>query len=98
MALRQYVDNGGNLYRGGNLGRSYIADGQFWAPESPLMPGYAEKYGVDFNELDFIARGKQMSKAPYITRPAPGLRLNPGGSLEVVNDPYSVLLDYFYMP
>ena len=98
LALRQYVDNGGKLYRGGNLGRSYVADGQFWAPESPLSFGYADNYGVDFNNLDFIVRGKQMNGAPYITRPAPGLRINPGGALEVVNNPYSVLLDYFHMP
>ena len=98
LELRQYVDNGGQLFRGGKLGRSNVADGQFWAPESPLNPGYADKYGVDFNKLDFVVGGRQVSGAPYITRPAPGLGTNTGGALEIVNNPNSVMLDYFYMP
>jgi len=98
LNLRQYVDNGGQLYRGGTLGKSKAAEGQFWATESPFNPGYANKYGVDFGNLDFVIGGKQSSGAPFITRPAPGLGNNAGGALEVVNSPYSVMLDYFYMP
>ena len=98
LQLRQSIDNGGQLYRGGTFGRSNVTDAQFWAAESPLNPGYANKYGVDFNKIDYIIGGKQISGSPYITRPAPSLGNNSGGGLEIVNNPNSVRLDFFYMP
>jgi len=98
LQLRKYVDDGGELYRGGTFGRSNVTDAQFWAPENPLNPGYAEKYGVDFSKTDYIIGGRQMQGGHYITRPAPGLGNNAGGGLEIVNNPNSVRLDFFYMP
>lgn len=98
LQLRKYVDNGGELYRGGTFGRSNVTDAQFWAPENPLNPGYANKYGVDFSKADYIIGGKQVPGTPYITRPAPGLGNNVGGGLEIVNNPNTVKLDFFHMP
>ncbi|MGB8451565.1 MAG: hypothetical protein WCD89_04465 [Anaerocolumna sp.] len=98
MELRKYVHNSGELYRGGTFGRSNVTDAQFWAPENPLNPGYANKYGVDFSKADYIIGGKQVPGTPYITRPAPGLGNNLGGGLEIVNNPNTVKLDFFHMP
>ena len=98
LELIKYVDNGGQLYRGGTFGRSNVTDGQFWAPENPLNPGYTNKYGVDFSKTDFIIGGKQVPGSPYITRPAPSLGKNAGGGIEIVNNPNSVMLDFFHMP
>jgi len=98
MKVRQYVDNGGQLYRGGTFGRSNVTDAQFWATENPLNPGYANKYGIDFSKIDYIIGGKQIPGTPYITRPAPALGNNVGGGIEIVNNPNSVKLDFFYMP
>ena len=98
MKVRQYVDNGGQLYRGGTFGRSNVTDAQFWATENPLNPGYANKYGVDFSKIDYVIGGKQIPGTPYITRPAPALGNNVGGGIEIVNNPNSVKLDFFYMP
>ena len=64
MKVRQYVDNGGQLYRGGTFGRSNVTDAQFWATENPLNPGYANKYGVDFSKIDYVIGGKQIPGTP----------------------------------
>jgi len=96
--VKNYVEEGGTLYRGGKFGRSKTTDAQFWAPESPYTPGYSDKYGVDFDELDYIIGGKLKEGEPFITRPAPGLGGNTGGAVEVVTNPNAVKLDFFYMP
>ena len=98
LKASSYVDNGGELYRGGTFGRSNVTDAQFWAPENPLNPGYAERYGVDFNNVDYIIGGKLNPGSQYITRPAPTLGTNAGGNVEIVTNPNSVKLDFFYMP
>ena len=72
-------------------------DAQFWAPESPLSPEYAERYGVDFSDMDYIIGGYVKEGSKFITRPAPGLGTNVGGAIEVVTPPNSVDLKYFYM-
>lgn len=92
------MDEGGELYRGGTLGRSKTTDAQFWAPESPFTPGYGEKYGVDFESLDYVIGGSLQDGQPFITRPAPALGNNGGGAIEIVTKPGTVKLDYFYMP
>ena len=46
QALRTDVARGAQIFRGGMLGRSFAAEGQFWAPENPLNPGFAERYGA----------------------------------------------------
>ena len=92
-----YVEAGGDLYRGGTLGRSNTTNAQLWATENPLTPGYADKYGVDFSKLDYIIKGKLKSGSSFVTRPAPGLGNNSGGGIEIVTPPGSVEVDYFYM-
>jgi RHS repeat-associated protein len=96
--VKTNIENGGSVYRGGTLERSNVAEGQFWAPENPLNPGYADRYGVDFSKIDFIVGGKVKPNSNFITRPAPGLGTNVGGAIEIVTDPNSVILDFFYMP
>ena len=97
LRVRKYVEQGGDLYRGGTLGRSNTTDAQFWATESPLSPGYSDKYGVDFDSLDYVIKGSIKSGTDFVTRPAPGLGNNIGGAIEVVTSPNSVKLDYFHM-
>ena len=97
IQVKDYVENGGMLYRGGTLNRSKTTDAQFWAPESPLTPGYAEKYGVDFNQMDYIIGGYIKKGTEFITRPAPGLGNNAGGAIEIVTPPNSVDFKFFYM-
>ncbi|MEW9700826.1 RHS repeat-associated core domain-containing protein [Paenibacillus sp. SI8] len=96
--VRQSINDGGDLYRAGTFGRSNTNDAQFWAPESPLNPGYAERYGVDFNQVDYVISGTINHNSPFITRPAPGLGNNAGGSIEVVTPANSVMLKWFHMP
>ncbi len=95
LLMRDYVVNGGHLYRGGTLGRSAAAEGQFWAAEHPSTPGYPDRYGVDFSKMEFIERGSVIPGTEFITRPAPGLNGNRGGGIEVVTPAFGVKLDAF---
>lgn len=97
LRVKKYVEDGGDLYRGGSFGRSNTTDAQFWAPESPLSPGYADKYGVDFKDTDYVIKGKLDPNADFITRSAPGLGNNSGGAIEIVTNPNGVKLDSFNM-
>ncbi len=65
--------------------------------ESPLSPGYADKYGVDFKDTDYVIKGKLDPNADFITRSAPGLGNNSGGAIEIVTNPNGVKLDSFNM-
>ncbi|MEA5095216.1 MAG: RHS repeat-associated core domain-containing protein [Sedimentibacter saalensis] len=98
LKLKDSINEEGYVYRAGQFGRSNTTDAQFWAPENPLNPGYAEKYGVDFKNIDYIIRGKIKTGTDFITRPAPGLGSNAGGALEIVTNPYDVIIDFFIMP
>lgn len=97
LGVRNYVEQGGDLYRGGTLGRSNTTDAQFWATESPMSTGYASKYGVDFDSLDYVIKGKIKPGTNFVTRPAPSLGNNTGGAIEVVTPPNSVKFDFFHM-
>ena len=97
LRVKKYVEDGGDLYRGGSFGRSNTTDAQFWAPESPLFPRYADKYGVDFKDTDYVIKGKLDPNADFITRSAPGLGNNSGGAIEIVTNPNGVKLDSFNM-
>jgi hypothetical protein len=100
QALRAEVSSGQQIFRGGTLGRSTAAEGQFWAAESPLNPGFADRLGAGSfsGSPEFMIGGTMRSGAPFITRTAPGLGLNAGGALEIVTNPWSVRLDFFHMP
>ena len=95
--IREAVEQGCELYRGGTLGRSKTVDAQFWATENPLLPGYADKYGVDFTQLDYIIKGRLKPNSEFVTRTAPGLGNNAGGGIEVVTTPFGVKIESFNM-
>lgn len=46
LKLRFEVGKGRPVYRGGTFRKSYAAEGQFWAPELSIEPGYAGRYGA----------------------------------------------------
>ena len=94
------VQNGATLYRGGTLGRSAAAEGQFWSLENPLAPGYAEKFGIPAENMnfDFVETGVLKPGAPFVTRAAPGIGANGGGAIEAVTEPGGVTLNWFSTP
>jgi hypothetical protein len=99
LRLRSEVAGGRPLFRGGTIGRSATGEGQFWAPESPLSPEYASRYGVaSFTEPDFVIEGTLREGTQFVTRTAPAVGSNPGGALEVVTEPNGVRVDSFHMP
>ena len=98
LQVKNNVQNGATLYRGGTFGKSNTTSAQFWATENPLSPGYADKYGVAFDKLDYVITAHLKKGAAFITRVAPGLGTNSGGGIEVVVNPNSVIMDSFYMP
>jgi uncharacterized protein RhaS with RHS repeats len=101
QALRSQVQSGTQIYRGGTLGASTAAEGQFWAAESPLSAGFASRYGaatLGEGTPQFIVGGTAAADATLVTRTAPAVGANPGGALEVVVPPGSVRLDFFHMP
>ena len=99
LELRRQVSNGAEIYRGGVLGKTNVAEGQFWAPENPLNPGYASRYGAGSysGPPDFVIGGNLKPGKPFITRHAPGVGSNAGGALETVTRANGVHLNYFYM-
>lgn len=86
LAAREAVENGATLFRGGTLGRSAGPEGQFWALEHPLSPGFAQRYGVPPENMpfDFIEYGKLKPGARFVTTPAPGVGPNRGGAINAV--------------
>lgn len=97
LAAREAIEGGATLYRGGVLGTSGGPEGQFWALENPLVPGYAQRYGVPAanQNFNFIEYGRIKPGAPFITRPAPG---GAADAIEAVVNPNSVKLDGFKSP
>lgn len=98
------VNNGATLYRIGTLGRSQAAEGQFWSLENPAKflskpEEFAAKFGMPAENLKsgqlFIEAGKLQKGASFVTRPAPAVGVNKGGSIEVVTNPGSVKLETF---
>jgi len=60
---------------------------------------YASKYGIaSGSKFDFVIGGRLGSGANFISRSAPAFGSNLGGAPEIVVNPNSVILDYFYMP
>jgi len=86
-----------------NWNGNYVK-GQCWASDNPLTtPDYARKYGLpaaNSGKPDWVAKGKVVG--PYKTRPAGPSFDNPenkGGATEVfIEDPASVVLEWFHMP
>jgi RHS repeat-associated protein len=100
LAARRAINGGATMYRGGVLGRSAAAEGQFWALESPLNLGYAQRYGIPAvnSAFDFVLSGVIKPGAKYITRRAPGIGSNAGGGVEVVVRSGGVNSRSFFMP
>jgi hypothetical protein len=101
QVLRSEVSAGAEIYRGGMFGRSAAGEAQFWAAESPLNPGFANRVGaatLGSGTPDFVLGGTLRSGAQFITRLAPGLGNNLGGALEIVTDPFAIRLTFFHMP
>jgi len=98
-ALRQ-VRGGATIYKGGVLGQSETSASQFFSLESPLNPGYAERYGIPAANanFNFILSGRVSPGAPLITRPAAGVAPNVEAGIEGVTTPGSFIIDSFYMP
>ena len=98
LAAKEAIEGGATLYRGGVLGRSAGPEGQFWALENPLLPSYAQRYGLPAGNqnFNFIEYGRIKPGAPFITRPAPGG--GPNAGIEAVVDPNSVKVNGFHMP
>ena len=99
LRARSSVEKGATLYKGGKLGVSAGPESQFWSLESPLNPGYAQKYGIPPKNanFDFVETATLRPGASFITRPAPGVGPNGGGALEVVVKPGGVQLTGFSM-
>jgi hypothetical protein len=99
LRLRWQVARGKPVFRGGAFGKSAAAEGQFWAPESPLAPGYNQRYGVaSFKEPDFVIQGTLKPSSRIVTRAAPAVGSNPGGAMEIVTRAGEVFAKIFHMP
>lgn len=101
QALQQSVAAGQPIYRGGNFPKSAGPEGQYWSPQNPLTPGYANSVGaanMGMRPPDFILGGRIRPGGNFITRPAPPFGGNIGGALEVVPESGCVQIDFFCMP
>jgi hypothetical protein len=99
-ALRQ-AQSGAPVYRGGGLGTQRAAEGQYWSFQNPAStPGYANRMGMPGTGAGepFIMGGRVNPSSPFITREAPGIGNNLGGSVEAVTQPGGVTIDWFHMP
>jgi hypothetical protein len=99
-ALKVAVEDGAPVYRQGMFGVQETSEGQYWASENPLATSdYAASYGTPGSaKPDWVMGGKVNAGEPFVTRPAPGLGGNPGGSPEVVTHPGGVGGLWFHMP
>jgi RHS repeat-associated protein len=102
QAALSQVQNGATIYRTGEFGVQNTGNAQFWAIESPAAtPGYAGQLGMPgatAPTFDWIMGGRVAPGSPVITRPAPGIGANAGGSMEAVVPPNGVKIDWFHMP
>jgi hypothetical protein len=101
LALRQSVADGQQVFRGGNFPKSAGPEGQYWSPQNPLNPGYADSIGaanLGTKPPDFILGGIVRPGANFITRAAPPFGRNAGGALEVVPESGGVQTEFFHMP
>jgi len=101
-ALRQ-VQSGAPVYRQGWTGTQRTFDSQNWALQNPATtPNFADQLGMPATatqgEYPWMMGGRVTPGAPVITRPAPGIGGNVGGSMEAVVNPGGVGIDWFHMP
>lgn len=98
------VSNDGTLYRIGTMNRSTAAEAQYWSLENPSnitdINIFPVKYGIPVENLKsgdlFIEIAKPKPNVPLITREAPGVGSNSGGSIEIVVPENGVSLESFH--
>jgi RHS repeat-associated protein len=98
LTARTAVSEGAPLYRVGTMGKSAGPEGQFWALEHPLSPGYAARYGIppeNVTNANFIETATLRPGTPFVTRTAPAVGANPGGGTEVVVAEGGVVMQSF---
>jgi hypothetical protein len=90
--------------RVGTLGTSHAGEGQYWSLENPAdylnnPKEFASRYGIPEENIRsgtlFIETGKIKAGSDFITRPAPEVGNNEGGSIEMVTNPNNVRLEAF---
>jgi hypothetical protein len=93
------AENGGNLYRAGEMGTSMGAESQYWSLTNPMTtPGYAAAMGMPNVTTNFITAGTLNPGASAIANEAAGLGANEGGGIQIVTSPNGVGLNWFHMP
>jgi hypothetical protein len=98
------VNNGASLYRIGTLKQSATAEAQFWSLENPAkiknISEFAQKYGLPEKNIKngdfFIEIGKPKTNVPKISREAPPVGGNEGGSIEIVVPMNGIELESFH--
>jgi hypothetical protein len=99
IAARTFVEEGVPIYRLGKIDVSDAAEGQFWSLNNPLTtPNYANNMGIppqNATSANFVIIGHLRSGTDFVTRPAPGIGQNQGGTVEVVVPRDSVQIDGF---
>lgn len=95
------VQSGATVYRQGSFGVRNTADAQFWSLQNPATTrGFANQMGMPSSAAkpDWIMGGTVSPGSPVITRPAPGIGANAGGSIEAVVPSGGVRNLWFHMP
>ena len=95
------VQSGATVYRQGSFGVQNTADAQFWSLQNPAATrGFANQMGMPGGAAkpDWIMGGTVSPGSPVITRPAPGIGANAGGSMEAVVPSGGVRNLWFHMP
>lgn len=97
LDLKLSIQQGNPVFKAGVKGESNAAKSQFWATESPLNPGYADRYGIppQLAKFDFILAGNSKEDVEFVTRQAPGVESNLGGGIEAVFREGDVRIDSF---
>ncbi|HEU0296345.1 MAG TPA: RHS repeat-associated core domain-containing protein [Anaerolineales bacterium] len=94
LQARTAVENGANLYKFGTLENSNLYNSQYWSLDNPVLnPSYINDYGIPAGNTQgtqFLAVGKIVDGANFITRTAPGVGSNLGGAIEVVVEEFGV--------
>jgi hypothetical protein len=99
-ALRQ-VQSGTTVYRQGQLGFQNTGNAQYWSLQNPAStPNYANQMGMPSaaGGETWIMGGQLKPGSPVITRPAPAIPPNAGGTIEAVTQPGGVSINWFHMP
>jgi hypothetical protein len=96
------VRAGRTIYRQGTFEVQETTGAQYWSLLNPASTReYANKMGMPGNPksaVDWIMGGTLRPSTPAVTRPAPGIGVNSGGTMETVVRPNGIQIDWFHMP